>query len=302
MNRVMKTLFWRILVILFIVLGGIGAILPGMPTTVFLILAAWAASRGWPQVDEWLLNHPKYGESLRNWRKNGSVTRKVKWIACLMMLASGILMIFTSAPIWVKIFTDTTMLIVAIWLCLRPEPKDIKDNMIKQEKFDIKDVDVLVDIAKQTLVLPKLKQKFKISTALNGAGEQENSGKTPRGWHTIEQKIGKNAPQNTVFVGRQPTGEIYSSVYADQYPERDWILTRILWLKGLELGKNLGEGVDTYQRYIYIHGTPDINPMGIPLSHGCIRMHNTDLIHLFNTIEEGSLVYIAEDCEKMSEI
>ncbi len=119
----MKTLFWRGLVILFVLLGFIGALLPGMPTTVFLILAAWAASKGWPQMDVWLLNHPKYGATLRAWRENGTVPRKAKWFASSMMLLSGIMMLFTNAPIAVKIFTDLTMLIVAIWLWRRPEPE-----------------------------------------------------------------------------------------------------------------------------------------------------------------------------------
>jgi len=120
-------LFWRSLVVIFITLGIIGAILPGMPTTVFLILAAWAASKGWPQMDDWLLNHPKYGPTLRNWRANGTVPRKAKWIASIMMAISGIIMLFTSAPLLVKAFTDTTMLIVAVWLWLRPEPEN-KDH------------------------------------------------------------------------------------------------------------------------------------------------------------------------------
>lgn len=123
----MKTLFWRSLVVIFIMLGIIGAILPGMPTTVFLILAAWAASKGWPQMDAWLLNHPKYGATLRNWREYGTVPRKAKWIASIMMLISGVLMLFTNAPILVKIFTDVTMLIVAIWLWSRPEPESKND-------------------------------------------------------------------------------------------------------------------------------------------------------------------------------
>ncbi|MBY3624022.1 YbaN family protein [Acinetobacter sp. CUI P1] len=123
----MKTLFWRSLVVIFIMLGIIGAILPGMPTTVFLILAAWAASKGWPQMDAWLLNHPKYGATLRNWREYGTVPRKAKWIASIMMLISGVLMLFTNAPILVKVFTDVTMLIVAIWLWSRPEPDSKND-------------------------------------------------------------------------------------------------------------------------------------------------------------------------------
>lgn len=118
----MKILFWRSLVVIFVTLGFIGALLPGMPTTVFLILAAWSASKGWPQVDAWLLNHPKYGSTLRSWRENGTVPRKAKWFASIMMLISGIMMLLTNAPLLVKLFTDLTMLSVAIWLWLRPEP------------------------------------------------------------------------------------------------------------------------------------------------------------------------------------
>ena len=118
----MKTLFWRSLVAIFVILGFIGALLPGMPTTVFLILAAWAASKGWPQMDAWLLNHPKYGPTLRAWRENGTVPRKAKWFASVMMLVSAILMLFTNAPLLVKVFTNLTMLAVSIWLWKRPEP------------------------------------------------------------------------------------------------------------------------------------------------------------------------------------
>ena len=118
----MKILFWRSLVVIFVTLGFIGALLPGMPTTVFLILAAWSASKGWPQVDAWLLNHPKYGSTLRSWRENGTVPRKAKWFASIMMLISSIMMLLTNAPLLVKLFTDLIMLSVAIWLWLRPEP------------------------------------------------------------------------------------------------------------------------------------------------------------------------------------
>jgi hypothetical protein len=118
----MKMLFWRSLVVLFVILGFIGVILPGMPTTVFLILAAWAASKGWPQMDAWLLNHPKYGQTLRDWRAYGTVPRKAKWVASIMMLISGMMMLMTTAPLAVKVFTDLTMLVVAIWLWRRPEP------------------------------------------------------------------------------------------------------------------------------------------------------------------------------------
>lgn len=130
----MKVLFWRSLVVIFMTLGFIGAVLPGMPTTVFLILATWAASKGWPQMDEWLLNHPKYGQTLRDWRANRTVPRKAKWFASIMMLVSGIIMLFTNAPLAVKIFTDLTMLIVAIWLWCRPEPKPISEKHIPSER------------------------------------------------------------------------------------------------------------------------------------------------------------------------
>ncbi len=135
----MRMLFWRSLVIIFIILAIIGALLPGMPTTVFLILAAWAASKGWPSMDAWLLNHPKYGATLRNWRQHGTVPRRAKWIASVMMLVSAVLMLFTNAPLAVKIFTDMTMLIVAIWLWLRPEPTldlQLLDAVQKQSSKD----------------------------------------------------------------------------------------------------------------------------------------------------------------------
>lgn len=124
----MQVLFWRCLVVLFVILGFIGALLPGMPTTVFLILAAWAASKGWPSMDAWLLNHPKYGQTLRDWRMHGTVPRKAKWFATTMMGMSAILMLFTSAPVLVKIFTNGTMFCVAIWLWMRPETEKLNAN------------------------------------------------------------------------------------------------------------------------------------------------------------------------------
>ncbi|MFB2579604.1 MULTISPECIES: YbaN family protein [unclassified Acinetobacter] len=119
----MKILLWRSLVIVFLILAFIGAVLPGLPTTVFLILAAWAASKGWPEVDEWLLNHPKYGATLRDWRENGTVPRRAKWIASIMMSVSALIMLFTHAPWWVKTFAIVSMVLVCIWLWSRPEQK-----------------------------------------------------------------------------------------------------------------------------------------------------------------------------------
>ena len=134
---------------------------------------------------------------------------------------------------------------------------------------------------------------YPVSTARNGPGEQRDSGCTPRGWHRVRIKIGAGLPLNTVFVGRRPTGEIYGSELAAGYPERDWILTRILWLTGLEAGFNRGGDRDTLRRYIYIHGCPDEAPMSVPLSHGCIRLRNQDLLELFDQVEAGDRVFIA---------
>lgn len=161
-------------------------------------------------------------------------------------------------------------------------------------QFKLEDADVLIDLANQTLTLPKHNKFYVISTGKNGIGEQENTGRTPRGWHRVAKKIGVESPQNAVFIARKPTGEVYSTELATQYPERDWILSRILWLDGLEAGFNKGEGRDTMQRYIYIHGTPDTQPMGVPMSHGCIRMRNEEIIELFDLVAEDALVYLSE--------
>ncbi|WP_197723401.1 L,D-transpeptidase [Thiomicrorhabdus aquaedulcis] len=127
----------------------------------------------------------------------------------------------------------------------------------------------------------QLIKTYSVSTAKNGAGSQKNSYKTPLGRHIVRAKIGGGLPINSVLVGRRPTGELYSPQLAQHAPQRDWILTRILWLSGKEPGLNrLGE-VDTMQRYIYVHGTPDSEPLGVALSHGCVRMRNADIIELF---------------------
>ena len=133
---------------------------------------------------------------------------------------------------------------------------------------------------------------YRISTAKNGLGEQSGSECTPRGLHRIHSVIGREYPINSVFIGRQWTEEIYSEELAACYPERDWILTRILQLDGLEPGRNQGGEVDSLQRYIYIHGTPDSTCLGIPGSHGCVRMNNLDMIELADWVNIDVLVYI----------
>jgi hypothetical protein len=154
-----------------------------------------------------------------------------------------------------------------------------------------------IDLSRQTLTLyegDKAVHTYVVSTALNGPGERFSSGCTPRGLHRIRLKIGAGCPLGCVFVGRRPTGEIYSPELAAARPGRDWVLTRILWLTGLEPGRNRGGAVDTLRRFIYIHGCPDSDPMGVPRSHGCIRIRNRDLLELFERVDNGTLVEIVE--------
>ena len=158
---------------------------------------------------------------------------------------------------------------------------------------------IRINIAAQTLELlgeqGDLIKRYPVSTAKNGAGELEGSYCTPRGKHIIRAKIGAGQPLNSVFVRRRPTGEIYTPELSAQYPERDWILTRILWLSGCQPGFNrLGE-VDTMRRYIYIHGTAEEEAIGTPISHGCVRMRNSDVMDLFDRVETGTEVEIVEE-------
>lgn len=158
---------------------------------------------------------------------------------------------------------------------------------------------IRIEIAKQQLDLiddhsSAALRRYSISTAKKGVGEQAGSYCTPRGRHVVRAKIGAGQPVNTVFVRRRPTGEVYSPELAAQYPGRDWILTRILWLSGCEVGLNRLGQVDTMRRFIYIHGSPDSVPMGEPASIGCIRMRNADVIELFEAVPVGTPVEIVD--------
>ena len=141
---------------------------------------------------------------------------------------------------------------------------------------------ITIDISNQTLKLfsDKLTRDYFISTSKNGVGQENNSGKTPLGRHYIFKKIGQNMPVNSIFIGREFNFEVYHDALGDIHT--DWILTRILWLAGSEDGMNAGGNVDTKNRYIYIHGTPYEDQLGKPVSSGCIRMSNQDVIELFN--------------------
>lgn len=155
---------------------------------------------------------------------------------------------------------------------------------------------IRIELAGQTLDVldasgTRLK-RYLVSTSKHGPGESNGSYCTPRGKHLIRARIGAGAAENTVFVKRRPTGEIYSEQLAQRYPGRDWILTRILWLSGCERGFNRLGDVDTMRRYIYIHGSPDSVQMGRPGSIGCVRMRNRDIVELFDLVAPGTPVDI----------
>ena len=140
----------------------------------------------------------------------------------------------------------------------------------------------------------QLDVRLPVSTALNGVGEQSGSNCTPRGLHQVRAKIGDGLALGAVLRGRRWTGEVWTPALHEQFPGRDWILTRILWLSGLEPGRNRLGDCDTFQRYIYIHGTPDCEPMSQPESHGCIRMRNADVLELFDLVPVHCRVLIGE--------
>jgi L,D-transpeptidase YbiS len=154
-----------------------------------------------------------------------------------------------------------------------------------------------VDLRAQALTLyddaDAVLRRYRVSTARNGPGERNGSFCTPRGRHIIRAKIGAGQPENTVFVRRRPTGERWSPALHAQYPQRDWMLTRILWLSGCELGRNRLGDVDTMRRYIYIHGAPETAEMGKPGSIGCIRMRNADIVELFELVPPFTEVVIS---------
>jgi hypothetical protein len=135
-------------------------------------------------------------------------------------------------------------------------------------------------------------RSYSVSTAANGPGEQAGSYCTPRGRHRIRAKVGAGLPLGAVLRGRRPTGEVCDEAAWRAAPERDWILTRILWLCGEEPGVNRGGSVDTFRRYIYIHGTPDGVELGQPGSRGCIRMRNRDVAELFDLVVTGAPVHL----------
>jgi lipoprotein-anchoring transpeptidase ErfK/SrfK len=141
---------------------------------------------------------------------------------------------------------------------------------------------IVIDVAQQTLTFGD--KVYPVSTSKNGVGEKNGSFCTPRGRHIVRAKIGAGQPLGAVFVRRRPTGEIWSPELDAMHVGRDWMLTRLLWLSGCEVGKNRLYDVDTMRRYIYIHGSPERAEMGKPGSIGCIRMRNADIVELFDLV------------------
>ena len=157
---------------------------------------------------------------------------------------------------------------------------------------------IVVNVGKQLLYCiddeDNILTEYPVSTSKFGLGNQNGSFKTPLGKHYIKHKIGGGFPLNEVFVGRQPQGVLEELITAKQTLPDDLITSRILWLEGQEPGVNQGEGIDSYQRYIYIHGTHEEEKIGEPASHGCVRMRNKDVVELFDRVDEGCSVLIQE--------
>lgn len=154
-----------------------------------------------------------------------------------------------------------------------------------------------IDLTRQRLRLlsgGQVLRDYAVSTGANGIGEVGGSGMTPRGLHVVRARIGAGAAIGSVFRGRRATGEIWSPQLHAAHPQRDWILSRILWLSGLERGRNRLGCVDSFRRYIYIHGTPAVFTLGVPGSHGCVRMANDDIVELFDQVPAGTRVLLHE--------
>jgi len=196
-----------------------------------------------------------------------------------------------------------TMIAFLLALCFphfQSEPTSVQatsDLLQKNFSYAKAQPFLLVNIQKQELYLVRneaVEKTYRISSAKNGTGNAAGSGKTPLGVHRIAEKIGAGAKLNTIFTGRKNSGKTATILKEPVDSADDFVTSRILWLEGLEPGINKGKGIDSKQRYIYIHGTPEEGLIGAPASHGCIRMYNTDVMELFDLVNAGTLVVIAE--------
>lgn len=135
-------------------------------------------------------------------------------------------------------------------------------------------------------------RKYSISTAKKGIGCKANSNKTPSGLHTIKRKIGEDVPFGGILASRLYTGKTAKILTDKTKADGDYVTSRIMWLQGEEPGLNKGRNMDSYNRYIYIHGTAEEGLIGEPASHGCVRMKNKDVIELFSLVDEGTPILI----------
>ena len=165
--------------------------------------------------------------------------------------------------------------------------KDISVKPSEKILFVSIENQILYEINKNQII-----RTYDISSSKYGFGNKENSNKTPIGLHLIKKKFGDKVPIYGKFIGRKFYGKI-ATIFTDATKsETDDITSRILWLEGLEENINKGDGIDSYKRYIYIHGTSEEGLIGRPASHGCIRMKNKDIIELYDKIKIGTLVLI----------
>jgi lipoprotein-anchoring transpeptidase ErfK/SrfK len=176
--------------------------------------------------------------------------------------------------------------------------RNILDDLARTYPDRVRDPVLIVRVGEQRLYLFERglpMQHYPVSTSRFGVGNQDGSLRTPLGVHQVRRRIGDQVPPGTIFRGRRNTGEVARILNGPGGRSlEDNITSRILWLDGLEEGVNRGDGIDSFQRFIYIHGTDEEGRIGQPASDGCVRMTNTDVIELFDRVPQGTLVVIVE--------
>ncbi len=188
------------------------------------------------------------------------------------------------------------LLLWSAWVMAAPPDDGERLRVLRAAYPDYRaDRVAIVDVSDQELRLyvdGRLAARYPVSTAEAGTGSAAGSNRTPLGAHYVRRRYGAGAPAGMVFRARVPTGRIAAIEHRPRHIGEDLVTSRILWLAGLEPGRNQGPGVDSFRRYIYIHGTPEEGLIGRPASHGCIRLRNEDVIALFDALPVRSLVWI----------
>lgn len=196
----------------------------------------------------------------------------------------------------IALIQTLTVIVMTGWMTTTEAgPNSTVAEIASHYGADNSDIYLVVDISNQTLLVMRHEDTLKIypvSTSKFGIGNQSGSNKTPLGMHRVCFKTGSGVPIGGVFKARQFTGKT-ATIYRDNTDvPQDFITTRILRLEGLEPGVNKGRGIDSYKRYIYIHGTNEEGLIGHPSSHGCVRMKNNHVIELYQIAPKNTLVYI----------